>query len=129
MVIYTFIEKWGGPKECYKDFFFSAVSPIGFVKNNVNYNYYDDKDLFLAVKEFIYNNLKKQQDFGVKKTCIVLGSGKNLQIFTQINKELGLFQKIYSVEHPRFIMQYKSREMGKYLSKYRRIFKKAKSGL
>src|ERR1700741_607465 len=39
--MYEFIQHWGGPAKLYKDFFFTSVSPLGFVKNGINFNYYD----------------------------------------------------------------------------------------
>ncbi len=125
--IYSFIEEWGGAKKFYKDFFLTAVSPIGFTKNNLNYNYYDDLELFTAVKPFIFKTLKQQHDFGVKDTCILLGTGKNQKIFTEINNELALFKKVYAVEHPRYIMQYQRKNLQKYIDKYKKTFSKALS--
>lgn len=123
--IYRFIGKWGGTKKFYQDFFLTAVSPIGFTKNGLNYNYYDDKKLSSVVKSFIFHTLKQQIDFGVRDTCILLGTGKNQKVFTEINKELGLFRKVYAVEHPRYIMQYKRKYLNDYLDKYMETFARA----
>lgn len=125
--IYSFIDTWGGAKKFYKNFFLSAVSPIGFTKDNVNYNYYDDSELFVSVKPFILQTLRQQYDFGVKNTCVLLGTGKNQKLFSEMNKELRLFKKVYAVEHPRYIMQYQRKNIEKYLDKYTEVFTQALS--
>jgi len=41
------------------------VSPLGFTKNGINLNYYDDKELLLAVAPFITDSIKKTNCYGV----------------------------------------------------------------
>src|SRR5687768_18158258 len=43
---------YGGCDKFYSDFFITAVSPLGFVKNGKNVNYYDDRELLYAVTPF-----------------------------------------------------------------------------
>ncbi len=57
-----------------------------------------------VIKPFLLDTLKRQFVFGARNTCILFGIGKNQKIVTELNKELGLFKKMYAVEHPRFIM-------------------------
>jgi len=122
--IYKVIERHGGTAKFYNNFLFGAVSPLGFVKEGrngreLNYNYYDDKELLSAVWGFVLDSLKKQASFNIKKDfCICLGNNKNYKFLKKFNKELHLFDEIVPLEHPRYIMQYKSREMDKYLGKY-----------
>ncbi|NJN42713.1 MAG: DUF4918 family protein [Flammeovirgaceae bacterium] len=40
--IYLMIEKAGGIKQFYKQFYFSSVCPLGFTRGGKNLNYYDD---------------------------------------------------------------------------------------
>jgi hypothetical protein len=47
--IYTMVEAYGGPAAFYRDFIFGSVCPLGFTKDGVNMNYYDDKNLERAV--------------------------------------------------------------------------------
>lgn len=124
--VYRFIEHWGGARVFYRDFFLTAISPIGFIHNGVNCNYYDHPALFRAVKPFIVDTLTAQCAFGAREnTAIVLGSGKNQRIFNDLNREHGWFKEIYVLEHPRFIMQYRRREMQNYINKYQDIFSRA----
>ena len=43
--IYEMIHAFGGPEIFYNKFYISAISPLGFTKNNKNLNYYDDRQL------------------------------------------------------------------------------------
>ncbi len=124
--VYKFIEHWGGTRMFYKDFFLTAVSPIGFTCNGINYNYYDDPSFFSHLKPFLVDTIKKQIVFGAtRKVAIVFGTGKNLKNFTELNGEYQFFKKIYAVEHPRFIMQYQRKNISKYLKKYHDVFSQA----
>ena len=64
--IYEVIEKYGGPGKFYSDYFISAVCPLGFIKNGINMNYYDDRHLQQAITPFIIENIKKQLTYGFK---------------------------------------------------------------
>jgi hypothetical protein len=128
--IYEMIEAFGGVSEFYNEFFISAVCPLGFTstgsKNtNVNYNYYDDRDLTESMMDFITENLIHQLDFGIKRdSCFCLGTGKNFKFLEKLNNELHLFGRIIPLEHPRFIMQYKSKQKLFYINKYLEEFNK-----
>ena len=43
--IYEMIAAFGGPAKFYADYFIGAVSPLGYMKDRKNINYYDDKKL------------------------------------------------------------------------------------
>lgn len=120
--VYEVVNALGGAEAFYSRFYINSVCPLGFVrqKNNgwVNYNYYDDKALFEAVHPFILESLKRQKDLGLNsKRCICLGK-KNLSYLSRLNEELGLFEEIVEVPHPRFVVQYKRRHMAQYVAEY-----------
>ena len=118
------IERWGGPQEFYRSFFFSAASPIGFTKDGKNYNYYDNPKLLAAVRPFIVKTLRAQLDFGARRdVAIVLGTGKNFEFLSRLNAEQRFFDKLLVVEHPRFIMQYRRPHIGDFLSKYEALLR------
>ncbi len=124
--VYEFIERWGGARKFYKTFFLTAVSPIGFIRNGVNHNYYADPAFFSSIKPFIIDSIRAQLDFGAcRDAVIIFGTGKNRKIFSDINREYGFFKKIYALEHPRFIMQYRRKHLKKYLKKYEQVFAEA----
>lgn len=123
--IYTFINDWGGANAFYHDFFLSAVSPIGFIRDGANYNYYDDRDLLRIAKPFIVRTLQQQCSFGARDTAILLGIGKNQKKFTELNSEFRFFKRVLALEHPRFIMQYQRKNLKNYLEKYHQVFSQA----
>lgn len=122
--LYDVMEQYGGCQRFYKDFFMSFVCPLGIVNVNskgnlVNANYYENKKLEKASHNFIVDSLKKQIALGIDTSiCYCIGSGENFKFLTKINEEYHFFDKIISLEHPRFIMQYNSKDRNKYLDKY-----------
>jgi hypothetical protein len=121
--LYKFINEWRGTQEFYQNFFFTGMSPVGFLKNGTNCNYYDDPDLLSNTKPFIIETLTQQFTFGARREAvIIIGSGKNAKIFNELNKEHQWFKEVFIVEHPRFIMQYRRKHINEYLIKYTNVF-------
>jgi hypothetical protein len=117
--IYRVIEMCGGPQEFYRRFFLTAVSPLGFTGSGRNLNYYDDRALTRAVTPFITNSIERQIALGGRKDrAIVLGRGDNARFLHELNEKHGFFRRIDSLEHPRWIMQYRRRQLDKYVAKY-----------
>lgn len=122
--IYEMIEKYGGPGKFYNDFYISSVSPLGFTSTGkkgreINYNYYDSRHLTESIKEFVISSLREQLEFGIRRdVCFCLGAGKNHKFVTRLNDELRIFKRIEPLEHPRFIMQYKSKQKASYIENY-----------
>lgn len=122
--VYEMIDRYGGPDKFYSDFYISAVSPLGFTvkgKNgkDLNYNYYDNKKFASAIYGFIIQNLKKQLEFGIiRDVCFCLGTGKNFKFLLKLNEEYQFFGRIVPLEHPRYIMQYKTKSKDMYIEKY-----------
>ena len=117
--IYRMIEAFGGPEKFYRKFYFSALSPLGFIKNGKNLNYYDIKELQVTVKDFIVESLKKQMTFGITTSvCYCLGEGENFKFLNRLNNELKIFRQIIPLAHPRFIMQYRRKKVDEYVDSY-----------
>jgi len=122
--IYEMIERYGGPEKFYRDFFIGAVSPLGFTRmrsngKEVNYNYYDSRELADSIVHFVVDSLKRQLDFGIDRTiCFCLGSGKNFRFLSDLNSRHNFFNRIEPLEHPRFIMQYRSKQKEYYINHY-----------
>ena len=122
--LYDVMEQYGGCEKFYQDFFMSFICPLGIVNinakgNKVNSNYYENKKLENYLYPFIINSLKKQIALGIDTSiCYCIGSGKNFEFLTKINEQYKFFDKIIALEHPRFIMQYNSKDKNKYLDKY-----------
>ena len=122
--MYEMIDRYGGPGKFYRDFFISSVCPLGFTTVSktgrvINYNYYDSRGLTEAVYGFIIESLTRQLEFAIKSDiCFCLGTGKNFSFLTKLNEEYHLFKKIEPLEHPRFIMQYRSKMKQYYIDGY-----------
>jgi len=117
--IYEFIEAYGGVNKFYNDYFITSVSPLGFMKDGVNLNYYDDKKLQQLVTPFITESMQKQLSLGFQTDyCICIGGDKNLKFFSSLNEEHKFFDRIIPLPHPRFIMQYRRKQKGKYIDQY-----------
>lgn len=117
--IYRMINSLGGPTDFFKHFFITAVCPLGFMKNGINMNYYDDKSLLVAVEPFIIRSIKRQLEFGCRRdVALVIGEGKNMDMFSRWNEHYGFFEKLITLPHPRFIMQYKRKQLQEYLERY-----------
>lgn len=118
--VYRVVNAVGGPSDFYSKFFVNSVVPFGFVKNGVNYNYYDEKPLQEAVKPLIRLHLNGLLSLGMDgSVCYCLGEGQNFKFFSKFNDEEGFFKTIIPLPHPRFIMQYKRKKIEEYVWSYR----------
>ena len=126
--VYEMINAYGGVEAFYKKFYINSLCPLGFTTSEAkgkekNYNYYDSKELTLAVTDFIVENIKKQIDLGVETdVCFCFGTGKNEAFLKKLNAQYNFFKKVVALEHPRFIMQYKTASKQFYIDKYLSAF-------
>lgn len=122
--VYEVIREYGGPEKFYGDFYINSLSPLGFTQvsgngREKNYNYYDRPDLTRAVTDFILWNIREQISLGVStEVCWCLGTGKNEKFLRKLNEEHRFFGKVIALEHPRYIMQYRSVSRADYVKKY-----------
>ena len=117
--IYESIQAYGGVEKFYANYFVTSVSPLGFLKNGLNLNYYDDKKLQTIATPFIINSIQKQISLGFKTDfCICIGGDKNLKFFSALNQEYEFFDEIVPLPHPRFIMQYRRKQKESYVHQY-----------
>jgi len=117
--IYSMIEAYGGTAKFYKKYFISAVSPLGFLKNNKNANYYDDSRLQTAVTPFIVNSIERIISTVCEKNiCYCIGEGENFKFLSGLNVKHGWFKKLVPLPHPRFIMQYRRKRLLEYVELY-----------
>ena len=122
--VYEVIDAFGSVSDFYNRFYISSVCPLGFViedkKGGVkNYNYYDSALLTKKVTPFIVETLKKQIDFGIDTSEVYcMGTGKNYKFLKQLNDSYQFFDSVIPLEHPRYVMQYKTRTKSVYIEKY-----------
>lgn len=122
--VYEVISAMGGPEAFYRAWYINSICPLGFVRVDArgrkkNYNYYDDRRLEEAATPFMVACLRRQLDFGIRRdVCFCLGTGKNAAFIRRLNAEHGFFDRVVPLEHPRYVMQYKSKEKAAYIRKY-----------
>jgi hypothetical protein len=122
--VYEVINAYGGAEAFYKKFYINSLCPLGFTIADAsgkekNYNYYDSKELINAVTGYIIDNINKQIALGVNTdVCFCFGTGKNETFLRKLNEEHHFFKKIVALEHPRFVMQYKTANKQFYIDKY-----------
>jgi hypothetical protein len=117
--IYEVISSFGGCQPFFRRFFLSAVSPLGFVRNGRNLNYYDDRDLEKSLGEFIESTLWGQLKLGIRRNkAICLGEGKNMKYLEKLNSKLDLFSEIIPLPHPRWVMQYRYKSKREFMATY-----------
>jgi hypothetical protein len=125
--IYEVIQEYGGSSRFYSDFFLSSVSPLGFIREGKNMNYYDDKRLQEAVTPFIVNCINQQYAWNFnRRSCICIGGEKNFKFLSALNEKHNWFKDIYALPHPRFIQQYRRKQKPGYIRVYLEVLGKAK---
>jgi Domain of unknown function (DUF4918) len=126
--VYEVIEAYGGIERFYQDFYINSPCPLGFTKQQdngkeVNYNYYDSKALTNAVYDFMLESMDKHLALGIKTdVAFCFGSDKNFKFLDKLNKEKKYFERLIPLDHPRFVMQYKSKDKQLYIDKYLTAF-------
>ncbi|UCH65601.1 MAG: DUF4918 family protein [Ignavibacterium sp.] len=116
--IYNLISEFGGPHKFFSKIYLTALYPLAILKNDKNYNYYDKPDLYKALKRYIENSIIEQLEFGASKDFAISLGQKNAKFLKEINNEYNFFNEIRVLNHPRYIMQYKLKQMNKYLKEY-----------
>jgi len=123
--IYDMIEAFGGVQKFFTNYFLSAVSPLGFIRDGKNLNYYDDKVLQESVTPFILDTLHQHFEMGFSRDKVIcLGEGKNYKFLVELNKVHKLFNEIIPLPHPRWIMQYRYRSRNDFIIKYLDVLKR-----
>ncbi len=129
--VYEVIDAWGGPEKFYHQFYINSISPLGFVKTNhknreVNFNYYDSRELLDKVTPFAVKSIQDHINMGCHThVCFCMGTGKNFHFLDKLNKEHRFFKNIIPLEHPRYVVQYKSAQMDSYVEKYKKLLSTA----
>lgn len=120
--MYDMIEQYGGAEEFYNDVYINSPFPLAIVRKSkgswINANYYDDKELFRDVKEFMIDSLRKHISLNLDTSEVFVLGKKNADFISKLNREANLFDKMTVLEHPRYIQQYKSKDKQLYIDKY-----------
>ncbi|MEN5310290.1 SMUG2 DNA glycosylase family protein [Chryseobacterium cucumeris] len=120
--MYDMMESYGGADLFYKDIYINSPFPLAIVRKTkngwLNANYYDDKKLFEAVKDFMIESLNKHISLNLDTSEVFVLGKKNADFISKLNKEAKLFDTMTVLEHPRYIQQYKLKEKQLYIDKY-----------
>ncbi len=117
--VWEFIRAYGGVEAFCHDFYITSLSPLGFVKDGKNINYYDDRTLQKTVEPFVVWNIRTQLEFGANRdTALCMGEGQNFAFFQKINAAHGFFREIIPLPHPRWVMQYRRKTMQAFVERY-----------
>ncbi|HEY4337878.1 MAG TPA: uracil-DNA glycosylase family protein [Puia sp.] len=117
--IYAMIDKYGGAEAFYRRFYITALSPLGFVRDGKNLNYYDDKQLMKDFEPFMLRCIRRQlETMPTTEICYCLGEGANFKYFSKVNERHGFFKEIIPLPHPRWVMQYRLKRMEEFVDLY-----------
>lgn len=117
--IHSVIAAAGGHPSFYNKFFINSVSPLGFTLQGKNLNYYDSGELEHALRDFIIESMNEQLAFGVDRAkAFCLGEGENFRYLSRLNDDHQFFEQIVPLAHPRFIMQYRRKQLAAFVQDY-----------
>jgi hypothetical protein len=127
--VYSVIDAFGGVEAFYRRFYITALSPLGFVRDGKNLNYYDDKELIRAFEPFMLQCIRQQlATMPTFPTCYCMGEGENFKYFSKVNERYGFFKEIIPLSHPRWVMQYRRKRMEEFVRLYLERFAAAGDG-
>lgn len=116
--VYQAVEALGGAEAFYKRFFLTSLYPLALVKNQKNYNFYDDRFTTTTLWPVITEAIRQQLTFGYDRRVGICLGKKNEQFLRKLNNEQGFFDQIIALDHPRYILQYRSRYLDQYVDQY-----------
>lgn len=116
--VYEVIEEYGGVSAFYSSFFITSVVPLGFTKNGVNLNYYDDKELEEELRPYIKKSFEEQLPFLRSDIAFCIGKGKNQKFLEKLNREEGYFERLEVLPHPRWVMQYRLKQKQEFIREF-----------
>ncbi len=116
--IYGLINEFGGVQKFFNRIYLTALYPLAIIKDGKNYNYYDKPALYRALKKHIEQSIEEQLILGARKDIVISLGKKNAKYLQEINNEHGFFNEIRVLDHPRYIMQYRLKQMNKYIIDY-----------
>jgi len=120
--IYKAISELGGPTEFYRHFYLGSIYPLVLLREGRNYNYYDSPAVTRALWDDMRQSLRQLvQEVSVRTDVVVCLGRRNATFLRKLNDELQLFDKILVLDHPRYLMQYRRRELNENVAHYAEI--------
>lgn len=125
--IHEVIGAMGGPAAFFQDFFLGSLYPLVLLREGRNYNYYDSPTLTAALAPAIRLSLRQQvEEVGLRRDVTLCLGRRNGEYLTRWNQELKLFDQIHILDHPRYLMQYKRRDLAAHVARYVKALTKAR---
>ena len=117
--MYRVITELGSPAAFYQHFYLGSIYPLTLLRNSLNYNYYDAPALTQALWPDMQLSLRQQvQELGVRADVVVCLGKRNGLFLNKLNEELQLFGRVVVLDHPRFLMQYKRKDLTTNVARY-----------
>lgn len=122
---YRVVRAAGGSRAFFCNVYVHALCPLGFTKRRAgrtrNLNYYDDPALLRAVTPTIERWVRALVATGLRSDVVLcIGRGRNLAFFQELNRRHRLFGRIVALPHPRWVMQYRAKEIDVHVRDYLR---------
>ena len=122
--IYEVIDAYGGPEAFFHEYFISAVYPLGFLHEGKNINYYDLDKWRAYMLDPIIEQIERHLKWNVRRDRVIcIGQGENLKVLTQLNNEFRWFEEVIGLPHPRWIMQYRRKQVNAFIQTYLDAFR------
>lgn len=116
--IYQVVNVFGGARDFYRQFFLTSLFPLALTKDGKNYNFYDDRLTTETLWPAITETVRIQTGFGYDERVAICLGRKNETYLRRLNEQQGFFKRIVTLDHPRYILQYRSRDVNSYLDQY-----------
>ena len=116
--IYQVVDAFGGARAFYANFFLTSLFPLALTKDGKNYNFYDDRATTGILWPAITEAVRTQTSFGADRRVAVCLGRKNEVYLNRLNEQQNFFDRIVALDHPRYILQYKSKDAPQYLERY-----------
>lgn len=133
--IYQVVDAFGGAQAFYRQFFLTSLFPLALTKDGqgrdggpLNYNFYDDRQTTEALWPAITQAVSQQLTFPADRRVAVCLGRKNETYLRRLNDQQSFFERIVTLDHPRYILQYRSRDLPSYLDLYIRTLADCLSG-
>jgi hypothetical protein len=117
--VYQVVEALGGAAEFYQHFYLGSIYPHVLLSGGLNHNYYDSPALIKALWNDMRLSLGRQVwEVGMRTDVAVCLGQRNGKFFRQLNQELELFDQLIVLDHPRYLMQYRRRDLTQNVARY-----------
>lgn len=116
---------YGGPEKFYAKYYISGVSPLGYLRDGINLNYYDIKGYKPMFEAYVVKQIREQLKFSIDQSVAYsIGKGLNIKYLHYINDKYGFFEKVLPLSHPRWVMQYRLKRKDEFIQEYLDVLSK-----